>query len=288
MSLCYFVSDLHGNIQNYKILMNITIREKPSAIFLGGDLLPSSIRKDSSKGKPIHNFIKDFLYPEFIKLKSSLGENFPHIYLILGNDDPKKFEKDLVHVENTSLWSYVHMKKVFFKRYPIFGYSYVPPTPFMMKDWEKYDISRYLEPGCIAPEDGWYSTHEKDKVESSTTIKDDLQLISGTSDLSNTIILFHAPPYQTNLDRAALDGKYIDHAPLDVHVGSIAIKTFIIQKQPLLTLHGHIHESTRLTGSWIEKTGRTYSFSAAHDGTELALVRFDPSQLELATRELIT
>ena len=79
----------------------------------------------------------------------------------------------------------------------------------------------------------------------------------------------------------------MDIAPVDVHVGSIAIQRFIMTKQPFLTLHGHVHESVRLTGQWKQKFGKTYSFSAAHDGPELAIVRFDTNNLEKATRELI-
>jgi Icc-related predicted phosphoesterase len=52
-------------------------------------------------------------------------------------------------------------------------------------------------------------------------------------------------------------------------------------------LHGHIHESARLTGNWQERIGKTVAFSAAHDGRELALVRFDPHELDRAIRELI-
>ena len=99
-------------------------------------------------------------------------------------------------------------------------------------------------------------------------------------------MLFHTPPYQTKLDRAALDGKMIDHVPLDLHVGSIAVKDLIMKHQPLLTLHGHVHESARLTGSWKEQLGETTALSAAHDGPELALVRFDPGNLREASREL--
>jgi Icc-related predicted phosphoesterase len=79
----------------------------------------------------------------------------------------------------------------------------------------------------------------------------------------------------------------IDNTPLDIHAGSIAIRRFIEKRQPLITLHGHIHESTRITGSWRERLGRTWAFSAAHEGAELALVRFDPTEPEKATRALI-
>ena len=79
----------------------------------------------------------------------------------------------------------------------------------------------------------------------------------------------------------------VEHVPLDVHVGSIAIRRFIEERQPLVTLHGHVHESARLTGSWRDRIGRTHLFSAAHDGPELALVRFDLEDPASATRELI-
>jgi hypothetical protein len=79
----------------------------------------------------------------------------------------------------------------------------------------------------------------------------------------------------------------IDHVPLDVHVGSIAMRRFILEHQPAVTLHGHVHEAARLTGTWQEMLGDSWCFSAANDGHELALVRFDPSQPERAVRELL-
>jgi hypothetical protein len=52
-------------------------------------------------------------------------------------------------------------------------------------------------------------------------------------------------------------------------------------------LHGHVHESARLTGEWRDQLGRTHCLSAAHDGGELALVRFDLESPGQATRALI-
>jgi Icc-related predicted phosphoesterase len=83
------------------------------------------------------------------------------------------------------------------------------------------------------------------------------------------------------LDRAALDGREVDHVQMDLHVGSIAIRKMIEEKQPPLTLHGHIHESARITGNWRDRIGRTICLSAAHDGPELALIKFraeDPGE----------
>jgi Icc-related predicted phosphoesterase len=119
-----------------------------------------------------------------------------------------------------------------------------------------------------------------------STIQQDLDALAGDRDLEAAVILCHSPPYETNLDRAANDGKMVDHVPLDLHVGSIALRRFIEQRQPLVTLHGHIHESARLTGSWRDRIGRTHLFGAAHDGEDLALVRFDLEDPHKATREL--
>jgi Icc-related predicted phosphoesterase len=119
------------------------------------------------------------------------------------------------------------------------------------------------------------------------TISEDLDLLTQGRDLSQSIFLFHSPPHQTSLDKIETGGRMIDHVPLDKNVGSIAIKRLIEKRQPLLTLHGHIHESVRLTGNWRDVIGHTHVFSAAHDGPELCVVRFNPERLDKATRSLI-
>ena len=169
----------------------------------------------------------------------------------------------------------------------VYGYACVPPTPFRLKDWERYDVSRYVDPGCVSPEEGHRSVAAPEEDVRWGTIADDLERLAGGEPLSSAVLLCHAPPYGSLLDRAALDGRSVDHVPLDPHVGSIAVRRFIEARQPLLTLHGHVHESARLTGAWRDRIGRTVCLSAAHDGDELALVRVDLEAPEGATRELV-
>jgi hypothetical protein len=220
-------------------------------------------------------------------MRNKLKNKFPRIFLILGNDDGRVGEAAVMDAADKGIWEYIHNKKTLFKTYPVFGYSYVPPTPFLLKDWEKYDISRHVDPGCVSPEEGIRSFHQAGDSIKYSTIKKDIEDLVRDESLENAIFLFHAPPYKTNLDRAALDGKMIDHVPLDVNVGSIAIQRFIKDRQPLLTLHGHIHEASRLSGSWQDRIGRTHMFTAAYDGPHLALVRFDPGNPDQATRQLL-
>lgn len=287
MTIYFFVSDLHGKIERYNKLFSQILIEKPEAVFLGGDLLPSGLFALTNDEKVIDNFINDFLINGFQNLKEKLAEKYPRVFLILGNDDGKINEKDFINGQKIGVWEYIHNKKIKFGDFDIYGYSYVPPTPFQLKDWEKYDVSRFTDPGCISPEEGWHSVDVPKHELRCSTIEKDLKTLVEGNNITNTIFLFHTPPYKTNLDRAALDGQMVDHVPLDVHVGSIAVKRFIEEYQPTITMHGHIHESASLTGTWKDKIGKTHLFTAAHNGPELALIRFNKYHPEKSTRELL-
>ncbi|MGD9344523.1 MAG: metallophosphoesterase [Candidatus Aminicenantes bacterium] len=283
---CFFVSDLHGSFDRFQKLFDIIRKDLPQAVFIGGDILPGEHHLLTDSLEEGNNFIEHFLVNKFVDLKGELKDTFPRIFLILGNDDSRSEEKKIDEAEKLGIWEYIHNRKTMFKSYPVYGYAYSPPSPFLLKDWEKYDVSRYVDPGSVSPEEGIRTVKVRPEEIKYSTIAKDIKTLASDADLSQAIFLFHAPPYKTKIDRAALDDKKIDHVPLDPHVGSIAIQRFIKDRQPLLTLHGHIHESAKLTGSWRDRMGKTHMFSAAHDGPELALIRFDPENLDTATREI--
>jgi Icc-related predicted phosphoesterase len=65
---------------------------------------------------------------------------------------------------------------------------------------------------------------------------------------SRAIFNLHVPPYDSRLDsapelRGDLTPRYAGGAPVIVPVGSRAVRRLIEEVQPLLALHGHIHES---------------------------------------------
>ena len=284
---CFFATDLHGKTRRYETLWRAIEDSPPDAVFLGGDLLPSGLFRIVSRGDPHEDFVGGFLAEGFARLRQRLGRRYPAVYLILGNDDGRFEEAAILEVAATGLWNYAHNRSFELGSYRLFGYAYVPPTPFRLKDWERYDVSRYVPPGCVSPEEGCRSVSVPANEIRFATIQHDLEALTADADLDNSLLLFHAPPDDTKLDRVANDGKSVDQVPLDLHVGSVAIRRFIETRQPLLTLHGHIHESARLTGSWRDRIGQTHLFGGAHDGPELALVRFDLKSLESATRELL-
>ena len=279
---CIFASDLHGKIKRYESLFNILLNEIPDAVFLGGDLLPNQFTLDSN----MDEFIEDKIFSNIKRIINEIGKKI-RFFIILGNDDPRMYESFFKEADRKGLIDYVHNKTVNFADMFVTGYSHVPPTPFQLKDWEKYDVSRYVDVGVVPPETGIRTIEVSEDKIRYATIAEDLKKLYKNAPMEKTIFLFHSPPYNSYLDRADLDGKIVDHAPIDVHIGSIAIQRFIKKEQPLLTLHGHVHESARITGYWKERFGKTYSFNASHDGTELALVRFKTDDLENATRELI-
>jgi len=284
---CLFVSDLHGRPERYEKLWKAIRDTVPAAVFLGGDLLPSGLLRTESNNPLQQNFVSDYLAPGFERLRSRLGDRYPAVFLIMGNDDSRLEESVFLDVATTGLWIYAHNRRCSFKQYDIYGYAYVPPTPFMSKDWERYDVSRYVPPGCISPEAGNQSIPCPENEIRYATIQKDLELLVGQRSVERAIFLFHSPPFETCLDRVVNEGKMIDFVPMDLHIGSIAIRRFIEQRQPLLSLHGHVHESAGLTGSWRDRIGRTHMFGAAHDGPELSLVRFDPANLSKASRDLL-
>ncbi len=282
---CYFVSDLHGRKDLYEILFNQIKEKKPDAVFFGGDLVPAGALY-SIKNSNNSSFITEYLAPSLLSLKEKMLDDYPDVFIIMGNDDPRLLEKELLTPANKDLFEYVNQRYVKWDGFVVMGYSFVPPTPFLLKDWEKNDVSSFVNPGCVAPGDGFVSIPISEK-EKESTIEKDLEVLTEGLDLSKTIFLFHSPPYKTGLDRAELDEISIDNEKVDVHVGSHAIKELIEMKQPLVSLHGHIHEAPRLTGRWKEKIDQTWAFSAAHDREGLALVEFDPYCPENAVRVVL-
>ncbi len=303
---CLFASDLHGRLGRYRTLLDVVERERPALLLLGGDLLPFGDALPSGDdllpfgdalplggalpvGEPGGgtDFLLDWLGPRLSALRERMGAAYPRVLAILGNDDPAVHVSGLSALEARGLLEHVHGRRAEVCGFPVYGYACVPPTPFRLKDWERYDVSRFVDPGSISPEEGSRSVPADEDEVRWGTIAGDLAALAGDADLSRAVFLFHAPPYGTPLDRAALDGRSVDHAPLDPHIGSIAIRRFIEARQPLLTLHGHVHESAGLTGAWSQRLGRTVCLSAAHDGPELALVAFDLERPEAATRRLL-
>jgi Icc-related predicted phosphoesterase len=84
-------------------------------------------------------------------------------------------------------------------------------------------------------------------------------VVQQVPDMSRAIFNFHAPPYGSGLDEApALDEtlRPLHGGAAMMPVGSTAVRDAIKAHQPLLSLHGHIHESRG-----VRKIGRSLAIN---------------------------
>jgi Icc-related predicted phosphoesterase len=114
-------------------------------------------------------------------------------------------------------------------------------------------------------------------------------LVADVVDPKRAIFNFHAPPYGSNLDAAPkLDAamKYVAGGQALTPVGSHAVRDAIAAYEPVLSLHGHIHE-----GRGAVKLGRTLAVnpgSSYEDGVlQAAIVDLDSKKGEVKRYLLI-
>jgi len=104
VTACFFVSDLHGRIDRYEKLFRILAAERPGALFFGGDFLPHG-RPGKPVSPTVRDFIRDYLSASWRQLRRAMGESFPRIFLIMGNDDRRAEEPAVLETELLGLWS---------------------------------------------------------------------------------------------------------------------------------------------------------------------------------------
>lgn len=135
------------------------------------------------------------------------------VYMAPGNDD--YFEIDKI-IEDSSAIVNCNNKNVMLGDHEMVTFCYANPTP-------------------------WNTPREKPDEELEPMLE---ELVGKVQDKSNAIFNFHAPPFGFGLDLAPeLDENLTQAADRKIHVGSKAVAKMIEKYQPLLGLHGHIHES---------------------------------------------
>ncbi len=99
-----------------------------------------------------------------------------------------------------------------------------------------------------------------------------LAVVHEAADPSRTIFNIHVPPYDCGLDLAprldeSLQIQLVGGQPDMVPVGSPSVAESIAAYQPLLSLHGHIHEGRGMT-----RTGRTVVLNPGSEYEQAALL----------------
>jgi uncharacterized protein len=188
-----------------------------------------------------------------------LGRSDVRVYVMPGNDDPWEFDEVLARapapVEN------VEGRVVRLEGVQMLSSGWSNPTP-------------------------WDSPREKteeDLLETFEKLREDLE-----PDVP-AIFNLHVPPYDSQLDLAAQiddDLKIVSSggSPVVIPVGSRAVREVIEEYQPLLALHGHIHESRGLTTigrTTVLNPGSEYNNGTIH-GAVVAL-----AEDRVVTRQLV-
>jgi Icc-related predicted phosphoesterase len=252
-----YTSDLHGEIHLYQELLALTISSSADIVALGGDLLPSfpPTKRYEDMLPNQRSFVDQFL---FLFLKRIVETtSIKQIFLIPGNWDlgyPYLFKEPMDGIIDLNQRSY-RLKN----GYELIGYPFVPPTPFRPKDYEKMDdlesdwppqknpsyIRSSDQTDQLTPIDPYLFLRQRE------TIREDLDRLPKPLHQKRAIYIMHSPPLGTRLDLIQ-GGK---------SAGSHSIKAFIEEHQPLLTLHGHIHESPDLSGAYFDRIGETLSIN---------------------------
>jgi uncharacterized protein len=108
----------------------------------------------------------------------------------------------------------------------------------------------------------WQTPRELDEEEIYGRLK---RLVDQLEKPSRAILNVHVPPYESSLDTAyEVDEelRYVTKGgrPHEIPTGSPAVRQIIEETQPLLSLHGHIHESKGVT-----RIGRTVAINPGSD-----------------------
>ena len=164
------------------------------------------------------------------------GTNIP-IYVTLGNDDPEFLynvitESNIMHKAEGQI--------IRIGDHEMISYGYANPTP-------------------------WHTPREK---EEEAIYRDLKEMASKIEDQSKAIYNIHPPPYNTNLDNAPLLDENLKPVIrggeiVFTHVGSVSVRKIIEEFQPLVGLHGHVHESRGF-----DKIGRTMVFNPGSEYSE--------------------
>ncbi|MCB4791828.1 MAG: metallophosphoesterase [Elusimicrobia bacterium] len=240
-----YTTDLHGNAWKYKQLVKAASEYKPDIVINGGDMLTNDNNLHRQKEYILFNLSEHFKVFNEMKI----------YYLCYpGNDDLMAFDNVFEETCNKYLFvKYLAQKKIKIGDYDFIGMNFCVDFPFLLKDRcrkddKDYKIGFQKGEGVFSRENGFEDIPDwKIYVEKLPTIEEELERLEKPADYLKAVYVMHMPPADLGLDVCSNGEK----------VGSKAIYRFIKQNQPMLTLHGHIHESPVMSETWKTKLGET-------------------------------
>jgi Icc-related predicted phosphoesterase len=277
MRIC-FTSDLHGDQTLYEQLTVLLEAERPDLLILGGDLL-----RDVQRDEPVR--------PQVEGLVGELAERIVgwqrmvpalSVAVLLGNHELAcTLEALRSHEQAGRLVLLGHERAWRCQDHDFLGYAPTPPSPHWAKDLERLDL-----PDDVIPEfPGQVWNADRGALEDA-----DLEAHFGgqpaiSEDLAAAprlaqpwILVAHAPPSDTRLDR-------LPEVPYPI--GSRAVRAFIEERQPVVALHGHVHDSPEVTGHYVDRIGETICINPGQNHERLHAVLLDTDDVEASLRHTV-
>ena len=125
---------------------------------------------------------------------------------------------------------------------------------------------------CFSSDNGWADINDWFSIaQFLPTLGDELKALPAPKNMSKTIYMIHMPPADLNLDVCMNGDRPASMATLD----------FLLKQQPLLSLHGHIHESFLMTGIWKAHLGKTICVQPGQYGFKPVYVLIDTDTMEM-------
>lgn len=256
-----YASDLHASTAHYETLFETALQVEADAVVLGGDLLPDDL-SGTNLAKTQIGWVEQSLAPILVRYRVRGGQR---VLAIGGNHDTVL---GMEAMARTAIVEVIHGRAVELGRWTFVGCAHTPPTPFIVKDFERRD-----DPGgpeepqpsrCwVSGPEGMVSTAPADHFRKLPSITEELHRLPFVE--GRTAVVAHCPPFETPLDKM--------YGPR--HIGSRAMRRFIDERRPQMTLHGHIHESPQLTGEYSAQLGGTLSLNAGQATRALHLLTIE-------------
>jgi len=263
-----YTADLHGSRELYTEAFALARKLSVRSVILGGDLAPHATVVEQ----------KAFFQAFFLPLAREYREerDSADLFYIMGNDD---WSANLRVLLGSGIERFHHIHcavRPLQGAVWIAGLGSVSLTPFALKDWERWEEG--LEgpvrlDGFRSQEDGSVHPFDFRGREWEEWLGRDLETIGRelTPERTPFVCAFHGPPHGTALD--------LIHG--EVHVGSREVRRFLETRRPLLSLHGHIHESPAVSGRFADRIGPTICVNPGQRmGSTLHAVWFSLDDLE--------
>ena len=240
-----YVTDLHGSRWKYERTLALAEEAGAKLIVNGGDLLPHGrMHEDQAL------FIREFLDSHFAACQAR-GIRY---LLIPGNDDLAAHDSLLdAACRKHPLAANIARNAASVGPYDFIGLDLVADFPFKLKDRARMDTRAAAFPpqspgGILSVPGGWKEIPDWPAyARTLPTIQDELAALPAPRDPARAVYVLHGPPA----------GLGLDVCRGGTRVGSMAVARFLERVQPLLALHGHIHESPEESGAWRSAAGRT-------------------------------